>query len=122
MLPPEQTTQATHPWPKNIRHLKALKFTAASGVGHRRTSPRVLAAPLLLLPRLLELEVMRTSTGEASAVAVPDVAARKQERARCGLRRASEHPYLPLELSGLVEIELPDYAGGKPERQARRER
>ena len=53
-------------------------------------SPRVLAAPPSLRWRLLELEVMRTSTGEANAVAIPAAPVRRQERARCRLHQASE--------------------------------
>ncbi len=62
----------------------------ASGVGHRRTSPRVLAAPLSLLQRLPEPEVMRTSIDEASVAATPAAVARKQDRAHRRLHQASE--------------------------------
>ena len=51
-----------------------------------------------------------------------DYAARRSETTGRCRRPPRKGTLLPLELSGLVEIELPGYAGSKPERQARRER
>ena len=62
----------------------------AGGAGHRPTSPRVPAGRFCLLLRPPEPEVMRTSTAEANAAAVPAAPVRKQERARRRPRQASE--------------------------------
>ncbi len=92
-------TRAGYEWRRtNPREVESVVTTTlrdearrrASGAGHRRTSPRVPAAPLSLLQRLPEPEVMRTSIDEANVAAVPAAAVRKQERARRRPRQASE--------------------------------
>ncbi len=73
-------TGAEREWRRtNLREVESVVTTTlrdearrwASGVGTRRTSPPVLAAPLSLQPRLLEPEVMHTSIDEANASAAP---------------------------------------------------